>query len=454
LPPGSYLRKLWLTLSGNPEHFPLNARIFHSVCVISLLALGYNIPFNYVIGLPKVALTSLVFFGMIGFTYYWSRIRNQVQSSVFLFNIIALFLFAVTYFLNSGKQGPTDIFFLLMIILTVGISPSNQYKFWIPINIGLVLLLNLFEYMSPDTIQFTYNNRLSSFADHMSAYVVAAAVTYFCTDYVRVCYENERASAIEKSRSIEEKNSQILKQNQELERLNAEKNKLMSIVAHDLRSPLGSIQNFLELLTDHDLNDDQKLDIENDLLASTKNTMAMLSKLLDWSKSQLHGVAANLEYLNLARLFEPTLIIEKDIAANKNITLDYWFDPTITIFADSDMMQLVLRNIVGNAIKFTHNDGLVTIRAELTDNDCLITIQDNGIGISKEKQDGIFSLNVQSTYGTKNEKGVGLGLILCMEFIKAQNGRIWFTSSAEKGTCFYISVPVGEDSAMWPSGLS
>jgi len=422
--------------------FPLNARIFHSVCLISIFALGYNVPFNYAIGLPKIALASLVVLIITVCLYYASRFRNKVSISTLLANIVGLALFTVNYFLNSGLGGPTDLFFLLFLLLSIAISPADQYKVWIPINVTMLVILNFVEFYYPHYVPDTYTGRSNRFVDHMSAYAVVAAITYFCIHYIRGSYEREKASTLEKSQAIELQNWQIVKQNEELEKLNAEKNKLMSIVAHDLRSPLASIQNFLELLTQHQLDEEQKIDIENDLLNSTKNTMAMLSKLLDWSKTQLHGVSTHMENLNLNALFESTLNLEQNIAARKNITIDHYFDPAISIYADSDMMQLILRNMVGNAIKFTRPGGHIDIRAEREDNSCLISIRDNGIGMSPEKQESIFSLNVESTFGTNNEKGVGLGLMLCMEFIKAQNGKIWLESEPGQGTCFYISVPV------------
>jgi two-component system sensor histidine kinase/response regulator len=442
LPSKPGLLKFWIKLSGDPSEFPLNARIFHSVCLISIFALSYNVPFNYLIGLPDIALASLVVLLITAGLYYASRIKKRVSESILVINIVGLLLFIVNYLLNSGQRGPTDLFFLLFLLLSIGISPVKQYKIWIPVNIGIMLTLNLIEYLYPEIAPVTYQNRFSQFVDHMSAYAVVASITYFCTDYIRRSYEAERASVAEKSKAIELQNDQITLQNQELERLNAEKSKLMSIVAHDLRSPLASIQNFLELLTQHELEEKQKLEIENDLLNSTKNTLSMLSKLLDWSKSQLYGVSPHPEYLNLSKAFEITLEIEKSIASVKGITLDYYFDPAITIFADNEMMQLILRNLIGNAIKFTADNGQIIVRAETAPPNCLISIQDNGIGIALDRQASIFSLNADSTYGTKNEKGVGLGLLLCMEFIKAQGGEIWFQSQPESGTCFYISIPM------------
>lgn len=434
--------RTWIYLSGDPSVFPLNARIFHSVCLISTFALTYNVPFNYAIGLPKIALASLIVLLITVALYYASRFKNKVSISTLLANIVGLSLFVVNYFLNSGLLGPTDLFFLLFLLLSIAISPAEQYKLWIPINVTILVILNLVEFYYPHLVPDTYTTRSNRFVDHMSAYAVVAAITYFCIDYIRGSYETEKLSALEKSKAIELQNSQIVKQNEELEKLNAEKNKLMSIVAHDLRSPLASIQNFLELLTQHELDEEQKLDIENDLLNSTKNTMAMLSKLLDWSKSQLHGVSVHMEYLNVQALFEPTLNLERNIAARKNISLDCYFDPSAGIYADSDMMQLILRNIVGNAIKFTGMGGHIMVKAEAQGSNCLISVKDDGIGMSEEKQQSIFSLNVESTFGTNNEKGVGLGLMLCMEFIKAQNGRIWLESVPGEGTCFYISVPM------------
>ncbi len=169
--------------------------------------------------------------------------------------------------------------------------------------------------------------------------------------------------------------------------------------------------------------------------------MAMLSKLLAWSKSQLHGVIANPQYLNLNQLLQNTLYSESEIAARKGIELNYYFDPALTIFADADMMELIVRNFIGNAIKFTAKGGNISVFAEIVDDNCLISIKDTGIGISADQKDLLFSLKAQSTYGTKGEKGIGLGLLLCFEYITAQNGKIWFESSDQSGTCFYISIP-------------
>ncbi|MCF2502362.1 HAMP domain-containing histidine kinase [Dyadobacter sp. CY107] len=444
----STLYNFWIKLSGPPSEFPLNARIFHSVCLISFAALTYNVPFNYFIGLPKIALISLVVLLVTASLYYTSRFRNQFSISILIANIVGLILFIINYFLNSGLRGPTDLFFLLFLLLSIGISPAKQYKIWIPVNILVVVTLNTIQYFYPETVPYTYIDRYSAFIDHTSAYVVVSILAYICTDYIRRSYESEKTSALEKSRFIAEKNQQIIKQNVELERINGEKNKLMSIVAHDVRAPLASIQNFLELLTEYDLDEAERQDIKRELLNATNDTMALLSKLLNWSKSQLNGVSAHQERLNLDELLNTTLALEKSSATRKNIKLDYDTDPAIEIFADRDMMQVVFRNLIGNAIKFTPEGGQVSIGSQLSGNECIITVRDNGIGISAERQAVIFSLNVQSTYGTKNEKGVGLGLLLTQEFVVAQDGKIWFESVPSDGTTFFIAIPRAPKSSL------
>ncbi|TDE15347.1 sensor histidine kinase [Dyadobacter psychrotolerans] len=438
------LYKFWIKLLGDPSKFPLHARIFHSVTLISIVGLAYNIPFNYLIGLPYIAVASLVVLVIGSVLYYLSRFKNQVRASIFILNFVGLGLFSINYFLNSGIHGPTDLFFLLFLILTIAINPVNQYKVWIPVNILIVSALHVLEYLRPDLVPNTYSDRLSLFADETSAYVVIALISFFCIDYILQSYESEKKSALEKSKAIEQKNLQILRQNEELEKINSEKNKLMSIVAHDLRSPLASIQNYLELLTEFELEEEQKLEIKKQLLSSTKDTLSMLSKLLAWSKSQSHGTAAFLQNLDLNLLLESTLHTEKTIAAHKGIVLDYYFEPSTAVYADRDMMQLIMRNFIGNAIKFTPTGGSITVRAAMDADDCIISIKDTGIGISPERQDALFSLNAKSTYGTKGEKGMGLGLLLCVEYIAAQNGRIWFESTIECGTCFFIAVPLRE----------
>lgn len=225
------LNLIWLTITGSPEKFILRARIFHSVCFITSLASLYNIPFNYAIGLPKIAIESFFLLVAVCLLYYNSRVRNNVSASIFI-GLLAIHVgFGINYFMNSGVDGPTDLFLLLALIIIVTISPSKHYKFWIPLNIAVGLGLMLSEYLAPELIPFTYNSRFNHYIDISSAYLVVVVVSFYCITGIRRQYEIERRSAAAKSSAIEEQNVRISMQNLELQRLNAEKNKLMSIIA-------------------------------------------------------------------------------------------------------------------------------------------------------------------------------------------------------------------------------
>ncbi|HCN85188.1 MAG TPA: two-component sensor histidine kinase, partial [Sphingobacteriaceae bacterium] len=202
--------------------------------------------------------------------------------------------------------------------------------------------------MHPEWIIDTYDNVENRFIDYTSAYIVVVILIYYSVKYVRHHYDFEKKSAEDRAIAIEQQNQQILEQNSQLERLNVEKNKLFSIVAHDLRTPLGSIQGYLELLSEVSLEESEKQRIEKDLLDITMNTSDMLSNLLSWSKAQMDGVTVRRVLFNLYEVLHKTLEIEKTIALNKGIAFDYDVDKTITLQGDIDMIQLIIRNLVSN----------------------------------------------------------------------------------------------------------
>ena len=155
----------------------------------------------------------------------------------------------------------------------------------------------------------------------------------------------------------------------------------------------------------------------------------------------MDGVTVKLTNLNLSDTLKNTLEMERIMALKKEIELTYEVNPAITVVADSDMLQLVVRNLVSNAIKFTPADGKIIVKTNIADYECRISITDNGRGIPFDQQPDMFSLKARSTYGTANEKGVGLGLVLCKEFTEQQGGRIGVESEPGKGSTFWFTLP-------------
>lgn len=430
----SLLKRLQVKLTGSDATFSLEARIYHCICIVAFIALAYNVPFNYFVGLPKVALVSLIV--LIGFAclYYVSRVRKNFTYSVIGMGILGNVFFAVVYFLNSGIDGPTLILFALFFYLQTSTAPKNQQWAWLLVNVFTVAGVCLTEYYFPSLVPSTYPTLISRFTDNVSAYMVVVVSVFFSLRYIRQNYELERKSALNRALDIELKNIQ-------LELLNGEKNKLFSIVAHDLRSPLASIQSYLELLTAYPLTEPEKKEIELKLLSLTKNTSNMMANLLSWSKSQLDGVRVNIRPMDLLKTLRDMLKVETSIAQEKGISLTYHLSENMFVLADADMLMLVVRNLISNAIKFTPAGGNIQVLAAV-DKDCTITIVDSGAGITEADQKDVFSLEAKSTFGTNNEKGVGLGLILCKEFTELQNGTISFVSAPGEGTSFMVSIPV------------
>lgn len=428
------LRRIQVKLTGSDAAFSLEARIYHSICIVAFIALAYNVPFNYFVGLPRVAFVSLV--ALIGFAwlYYMSRFRREFTYSVVGMGILGNVFFAVVYFLNSGIDGPTLILFALFFYLLSSTAPKKQQWPWLLVNISFVAGICVTQYYYPSLVPSTYDTLASRFTDAISAYIVVILSLFFSLKYLRQNYETEKKSAINRALDIELKNIQ-------LELLNGEKNKLFSIVAHDLRSPLASIQSYLELLTAYPLKEGEKKEIELKLLSLTKNTSNMMGNLLSWSKSQLEGVKVNVQPMELLKVLRDMLKVETSIAQEKGVDLRCDIRENIYVQADANMLLLVIRNLISNAIKFTPMGGTIEVMAEVKE-DCKITITDSGMGIEEADQKHVFSLKAKSTFGTNNEKGVGLGLILCKEFTELQGGSISFTSTPGQGTTFTISIPV------------
>ncbi|RYY36832.1 MAG: HAMP domain-containing histidine kinase [Sphingobacteriaceae bacterium] len=416
-------------LLGRRADFPLEARIFHAVGIVTLVALFLNIFLNYFIGVEPLSWLMTVGVMFVGTAYYYSRFKDRFNISIVLYNVLCNLLIIVNYTYNSGVDGPTLLIFMLSCFINISVVPKKQYRYWISFNIAIVIGLLLYQYFFTEQIPYTYPNKTSRYIDVMYTYIVVVAIISLITTYIRHSYNVER-DRVE------------LKAN-ELEQANVTKNKLFSILAHDLRSPLSSIQNYLEILDEYRLDEEERLSINKDLLKTTQNTQQMLSNLLMWTKSQMEGVTVNLAAVRLHDVLDATLQVQKNVAHEKGIQLVNNLKSTSPVIADPDMLQLIVRNLVNNAIKFTNPGGEIIINSDLCDgNECRISIRDNGIGILPEKQQEMFSLKANSTFGTKNEKGVGLGLRLCKEFTELQNGRIWFESIAGEGTSFYLSLKI------------
>ncbi|MBI9066907.1 MAG: PAS domain S-box protein [Salinivirgaceae bacterium] len=241
------------------------------------------------------------------------------------------------------------------------------------------------------------------------------------------------------------KAEQALKRNEiKLIELNATKDKFFSILAHDLRSPFINILGFSDLLVKNTqkYDKDDILDCAMRINSVGKNTYKLLENLLDWSKTQSSTFETAPEDFLLEKLIIEIISLNENNAKAKEILMDYTISETLRVYADRNMIATILRNLISNAIKFTRNGGVVSVFAMQEENNIQVLVSDTGVGMSKTMLDKLFKITEKvSTPGTANEKGTGLGLILCKEFVEKHGGKIWVESELEKGSTFKFTIP-------------
>jgi len=232
--------------------------------------------------------------------------------------------------------------------------------------------------------------------------------------------------------------------NQQLEQMNAEKDKLFSIIAHDLRSPFNALLGLTELMTDETemLTLDEIRKAAGMVSKSANSLNNQLGNLLEWSRIQMNVISINPVLLNLKMAVDTELELFKEAAEKKKIRLTNLISETIQVSADKQMLHSILRNFLANAIKFTKPIGEVTLTAKWEPDDVVeISISDTGIGMSPEILNKLFTLNAKiSRKGTEGEPSSGLGLIICKELVEKQGGRIWVDSEEGKGSTFFFTL--------------
>jgi len=231
---------------------------------------------------------------------------------------------------------------------------------------------------------------------------------------------------------------------EELESTIKSRDTLYSVIAHDLRSPIGSLKmmnNAILMMVDKRQVSTEVLEMLQMMNKTTEELFLLLDNLLKWVRNRLNRQSIDIKKNNITGLVNSVIDIMKPIAVQKNITIKrVELDAELIGSVDADMFSTVARNIISNAIKFTRKDGLVEVSVETKDNFVILKVKDNGVGIKAEDQPKLLKEDTHFTsYGTNNEKGSGLGLMLCKDFVEMHNGKIWFESIDQQGTTFFAS---------------
>jgi len=256
--------------------------------------------------------------------------------------------------------------------------------------------------------------------------------------------EERQLRVIEQAQKLHEQTDELKKKNKDLSVLNSTKDKFFSIIAHDLKNPFSTVLSFSKLLKDrYELYDDEKrkhlLDIVND---SANSYYKLLENLLEWSRAQTGNIQYNPEKIYVFEIFNEIKQLLKNLLEEKELDIFIFIPKDFCVFADKNMITTVFRNLITNAIKFSEK-GSITVSALNESLYSKITVQDQGIGMSEEIAESIFKIEKsKNTIGTRGEKGTGLGLIICKEFIDYHGGKINVYSEKGEGTSFVIELPI------------
>jgi PAS domain S-box-containing protein len=272
-------------------------------------------------------------------------------------------------------------------------------------------------------------------------------VFYDCRFFPEYNDRNEIISVLSVFRDIT-----ILKHSEiKLKELNSDKDLFISILGHDLKEPFNTMLGFLQLLTNNLHNYsvseiEERISYIND---SANNAYELFQDILSWARMQSGKLSYEPQYVNFINICDEVIDNLKLVARNKNIIINYFASENININADKNMFSTVLRNLVLNALKFTNPYGTIKIYAENKNKEIVVTVSDNGVGMDSNSLQKLFnSPKIQSTLGTQSEKGTGLGLLLCKDFVQKHDGKIWAESTLGKGSSFKFSIPANNVSTI------
>jgi signal transduction histidine kinase len=284
--------------------------------------------------------------------------------------------------------------------------------------------------------------------------IVFAVVVIICLAIVAFILMRSRIASRKANELLTTKNQEIEQQKEAMEHQavqlllnNQQKDKLFSIIAHDLKGPLNSLKGLMDLLKENKLPESEIRSMMAELSRNVGHSSELVSNLLFWASSQLDGIVLNPVEIKVCQLVQDLLNLFVRQAEEKKIAFVNHIAPSVTAYADLDMTQVVLRNLIGNAIKFCRPGDTITLSSHTNNGVVDICVSDTGIGIKEELLEKIRRKESVTTYGTAKEKGTGLGMLLCREFAEANNGDFRIESQWGKGSQFYFTIPVAASSS-------
>lgn len=435
---------------SNPKNgLSVEEKIFIWLLRFTFWVVLLSIPINLYSGFILVSVSCILVTFLYPILYYFAYQKNKLNQALLIYCSTSVALLIFFWFFNAGTEGRVSSFFVLLAIIFGMILPRKMQLWGILFISIVIILLVVIEYFYPNLVDY-YDNREAKFLDIAWTNVILILTMYFLIKVLKDSYDQSRKAItirdfeiLKNNKILEQKSKDLSEQNERLENLNESQNRLFSLISHDLRSPLTSSKALVELVYQGDMSIEELQEVVPDMYKNLDFTLSLVDNMLFWAKSQMQSDAVNIEPINLNE-FLWNLIDRLSILTHyKKIDLEINLpeDKNITINFDKQILEIVIRNIFSNAIKFSLEYGTIRVNVIVKDNFICIYITDDGVGMSKENLEKIRKGIIFSNKGTNSERGTGLGLNLCQILLQRCNSFLELESKLQKGTTVIIKIP-------------
>ncbi|MDE1191659.1 MAG: HAMP domain-containing sensor histidine kinase [Arachidicoccus sp.] len=420
-------------LIGNPTVFPLKKRIFHGINLITVLLLLIIILVNTALRLYDALAVLFIIMITHFLLFYISRYKNKFITAIIGMTLIGYCGMVASFFNKSGIDGPAVFisFFISQLLITV---ISNKYHLYILFfNFFLLAILFFIQFKYNSLIKYIYVNPADRIVDNYFTFIFITVSLYFVTRVLSDNYNNEK-------RKAEQQADYITNKLNDLQKTTREREKLFSLVFHDLRNPLSSIQYYLEQFKEFQFNEEDNEEIRNELLTLTKSTSAMLETILIWLREKENAMLTHEKEIDIQDVIVNAIATELPFAHKCQVNINYNIRERMPVKTDPVIILLLLRTLISNAVKFSNKNESVTITTERKHEDYVVKVMDRGIGIKEEDKSKIFTTEMPSFYSSDKEKGFGIGLVLAKQFAERQGIKLGFESKYGTGSTFYFFI--------------
>jgi len=437
---------------GNQEAFDIQKRIFLLITHISFIIAFAGVVTNIVLGLDTLLtiITILAFLLILFFHIQVKKAQLDLKYAIGFF-ITSVVTFCFLWFFNGGYNGNNSVLIFVYFIIIVTILPPKLRLISFYVYSVMIIALITIQYLYPHTI-VPYHNEDQRYIDLILGYFLYMILAYNIQNTILKNYDIEHARVKIKSdqlshliQQLNTTNQQLEESIQRVEELNASKDRFITVLSHDLRSPFQGLLGITKTL-EADFNsfsNNEKQFYISQINNSLDKLYLFLEELLLWGRVQRNAVKLTYEVCSVKNLLSQTVSVLSETSAKKKISIDAKCDEALTVVLDKEMISILLRNLISNAIKFSPVGSKIMVIADIQNDELKLLVIDEGVGISEKSLAKLFKLDETiSTIGTDGETGTGMGLILCNDILKKHKGKISVQSKEGKGATFEIQIPL------------